>query len=180
MCGTAQIVGQGRIVYAFGRHDAADAQGGKRKCALAPLRLVQVVQKDLDQFFQYLSIRCFHSVAATHDIRWQRDQRAARLAVVEVVSGEVGVNDALAAWLARYPWMGWLGLPRFGRIGAKEPTDGLGIELVLVPEMTIEPSSRQTGVLHDFVDRDLGEPLFIEKAPRAFKDFLARVALMLG
>jgi hypothetical protein len=36
--GTAQLVGQGWIVYAFGRHDAANAQGGKRKCALAPLR----------------------------------------------------------------------------------------------------------------------------------------------
>jgi len=28
--GTPQIVGQGGIVYAFGRHDAADAKGGKR------------------------------------------------------------------------------------------------------------------------------------------------------
>jgi hypothetical protein len=38
--GPAQIVGQGWIVYAFGRHDAADAQGGKCKCALAPFWLV--------------------------------------------------------------------------------------------------------------------------------------------
>src|SRR5262245_7550700 len=41
-----------------------------------------------------------------------------------------------------------LGLPRLGRVGAKEPADSLGIELVLVPIMTVEPSSRQTGVLH--------------------------------
>src|SRR5215472_7052026 len=135
MRGTAQIVGQGGIVYALRRHDAADAQGSKRKCALAPLRLVQLVQKDLDQFFQYFSISCFHCVAATHDIRWKRDERAARLAVIEVVSGEVGVNDALAA---RHPRKGWVGLPRLGCIGAKEPADCLGIELVLVSEMTIE------------------------------------------
>ena len=95
--GTAQVVGQDRIVHAFGRHNAADAQGGKRKCAFAPLRLVQLVDKDLDQFFKYLSIRAFHCVAATHDIRWQRDQRAACFAVIEVVSREVGVNDTLAA-----------------------------------------------------------------------------------
>src|SRR4029450_7775823 len=75
--------------------------------------------------------------------------------------------------------MGWLGLPRLGRVGAKEPADSLGIELVLVPKMTVEPSSRQTGVLHYFVDRDLGESLFVEEAPRAFEDFLVRVALML-
>src|SRR5262245_12327249 len=161
--GAAQIVGQGRIVYAFGRHDAADAQGGKRKCALAPLRLVQLVQKDLDQFFQYLAIRPFHCVAATHDIRWQRDQRAACLAVVEVVSREVGVNDTLTAWLARHRLMGWLGLPRLWCIGAKEAADSLGIELVLVAEMTIETPSRQTGVLHDFVDGNLGKSLFVEE-----------------
>jgi hypothetical protein len=58
---------------------------------------------DRHQFFQYLSMRSFHCVATTHDIRWQRDQWAARFAVVEVVSGEVGVNDALATRLARHP-----------------------------------------------------------------------------
>jgi hypothetical protein len=46
--------------------------------------------------------------------------------------------------------------------------------------MTIETSSRQTGILHDFVDRDLREALPVEEAPRAFEDFLARAALMLG
>jgi hypothetical protein len=177
---TVQIVGQGRVIYAFRRHDAADAQGGKRKCALPPLRLVQVIQKHLDQFLQYLLIRPFHCVAAPHDVRWQGDQRAARLVVVEVVSREVGINDPLAARLTLQPWMRWLRLPRLGCIGAKEPADSLGIEFVLVPEMTLEPSSRQTGVLHDFIDRDLGKPLFVEEAPRAFQDSLARVALMLG
>ncbi len=134
---TTQIVSQGWIVYAFGRHDAADAQSGKCKCALASLRFVQIVEKDLDQFFQYLSIRSFHCVAATHDIRWQRDQRAAGLAVVEVVSGEVCVNDALAAWLARHRSMGWFGLPRLGCLGAKEPANSLGIELLLIRKMAI-------------------------------------------
>jgi hypothetical protein len=41
--GTAQTVGQGRIVYTFRRHNAADAQGGKRKCPLSALRRIQVV-----------------------------------------------------------------------------------------------------------------------------------------
>jgi hypothetical protein len=40
----------------FSEGDAAYAHGGKRNGALTPLRLVQVVHKDLDQFFQYLSI----------------------------------------------------------------------------------------------------------------------------
>jgi hypothetical protein len=70
---TTQIVSQDRIVYAFGRHDAADAQGGKCKCALASSRFVQIVEKDLDQFFQYLSIRSLYDVGSAHDIRWQRD-----------------------------------------------------------------------------------------------------------
>src|SRR5262249_58000091 len=75
--GAAQIVGQGRIVYAFGRHNAADAQGGKCKCALAPLRLVPLLQKDLDQIFQYLTIRSLHFVAATPDIPLQPDPQPA-------------------------------------------------------------------------------------------------------
>src|SRR5262245_62189149 len=57
-----------------------------------------------------------------------------------------------------------VGLPRLGCIGAKEPADSLSIELVLVAEMTIETPSRQTGILHDFVDGDLGEPVFVEEA----------------
>jgi hypothetical protein len=43
MRSTPQTVGQCWIVYAFRRHDAADAQGGKRKCALTALRRIQVV-----------------------------------------------------------------------------------------------------------------------------------------
>src|SRR4029453_96368 len=98
---------------------------------------------------------------AAHDIRWQRDQGATRLAVVEMVSGKVGVNDALAARLACHPF-GRFGLPGFGRVGAKESTDSLGIEFILVPEMPVEALARQTGILHDFVDRDLGESPFVE------------------
>jgi hypothetical protein len=79
-----------------------------------------------------------------------------------VIAGKVGVNDTLAAWLFRHRCTGWLGLPRLGRVGAKEPADSLGIKLVLVPEMTIKPSVRQTGVLHHFVDRDLGKSLSVE------------------
>jgi hypothetical protein len=94
-----------------------------------------------------------------------------------VVSGEVGVDDALAA---RPRWMGWVGLPRLGCIGAKEPADSLGVELVLIPEMPIEPSSRQTRILHDFVDRDLEKSLFVEESPRAFEDSRACVAFMLA
>jgi hypothetical protein len=37
---TPQLVDQGWIVHAFGRHHAADAQSGKRKCALASSGLV--------------------------------------------------------------------------------------------------------------------------------------------
>src|SRR5262249_58619410 len=76
--------------------------------------------------------------------------------------------------------MGWLGLPRLWCIGAKEPADSLGIEFVFVPEMTVEPASRQTSVLHHFIYRDLGKSLFVEEPSCAFDDFLACVALMLG
>ena len=168
--GTAQVVGQDRIVHAFGRYNAADAEGGQRKCAFVPLRLIQIVQKDLNQFLQYLSIRCFHCVAATHDVRWQRDQRATRLTVVEVVSGEVGVNDALAA---RPRWMGWVGLPRLGCIGAKEPADSLGVELVLVPEMPIEPSSRQTSMTSSI---ETSENPFLLKSRLALSMIFSRVS----
>jgi hypothetical protein len=71
--GTAQIVGQVRIVYAFRRHDATDAQSRKGKSALTPLWLVQVVQENVDQLLQYLAIRSFlHRCRAS--IRWQSDQ----------------------------------------------------------------------------------------------------------
>jgi hypothetical protein len=71
-------------------------------------------------------------------------------------------------------------LPRLWCISAKEPADSLGVELVFVPEMTVEPASRQTSVLHYFIDRDLGKSLFVEESSCAFDDFLARVALMFG
>ena len=82
-------------------HRAASASA---RCA--PLRLIQIVQENIDQLFQHLAIRCLHGIAAAHDIRWQSDQGATRLAVVEVVSGEIGVNDALRSWLARHPFDG--------------------------------------------------------------------------
>ena len=41
--GTPQTIGQCRTVYAFRRDDAADAQGGKRKCTLTALRPIQVL-----------------------------------------------------------------------------------------------------------------------------------------
>jgi hypothetical protein len=45
-------------------------------------------------------------------------------------------------------------LPGLGRVGAKESADSFGIEFVLVPEMPVEAPVRQTGILHDFIDRN--------------------------
>jgi hypothetical protein len=45
--------------------------------------------------------------------------------------------------------------------------------------MPIEPSARQPGIVHDFVNRDLGKSPSVEEPPRAFEDFLVRIVLML-
>jgi hypothetical protein len=71
----------------------------------------------------------------------RRARRTARLAVIEMVSGKVGINDALAARLACHPF-GRFGLPGFGCVSAEESADSLGIKLVLVPEMPVEAPAR--------------------------------------
>jgi hypothetical protein len=43
-----QFVGQGGIVHALCRNDAADAQGDNRKCTLTPLRPHQVGLLDFE------------------------------------------------------------------------------------------------------------------------------------
>jgi hypothetical protein len=70
-------------------------------------------------------------------------------------------------------------LPGFGRVGAKEAADSLGIEFIFVPKMPVEAPSRETGILHDFINRDIGKSPFVEPAPGAFEDFIAGVALVL-
>jgi Adenylate and Guanylate cyclase catalytic domain len=48
------------------------------------------------------------------------------------------------------------------RVGELAQEWALGIKLVLVPEMPVEAPSRETGILHHFIDRDLGKPPFVE------------------
>src|SRR5262249_27285381 len=171
--------GELRIVDAFRGHDAANTERGQRQCALTPQRLIEVFEEDVDQLLQDLTISALDRIAAAHDIRWQSDQRATGFVVVEVVLRKIGVNNTLAARLASRSLPGSRS-PRFGRIVTKEPANGLGIELVLVAEVPIKPSVREASVLHDFVDGDIGKPLLVEQAPRAFEDFLVRIVLVLS
>src|SRR5262249_61029321 len=142
--------GELRIVDAFRGHDAANTERGQRQCALTPQRLIEVVEEDVNQLLQDLTISALDRIAAAHDIRWQSDQRATGFVVVEVVLRKIGINNPLAARLASRSLPGRSGSPGFGRIIAKEPANGLGIELVLVAEVPIKPPMREAGVFHDF------------------------------
>jgi len=75
--------------------------------------------------------------------------------------------------------LGQLALPGLRRVGAQEPSHGLGVELILMLEMAAETASRQAGILHHLVDGDLRKSVPVEEAPRAFQNLLACRALVL-
>src|SRR5262249_58128463 len=131
--------GELRIVDAFRGHDAANTERGQRQCALTPQRLIEVVEEDVDQLLQDLTISALDRIAAPHDIRWQSDQRATGFVVVKVVLRKIGINNPLAARLASRSLPGLRGSPGFGRIVTKKPANGLGIELILFAEVPIKP-----------------------------------------
>src|SRR5262245_23560926 len=141
---------------------------------------MEIVEEDVDQLLQDLTISALDRIAAAHDIRRQSDQRATSFVVVEVVLRKIGVNNTLAARLAPRFLLKRSRSPGFGRSVTKEPANSLGIELVLVAEVPIKPPVREASVLHDFLNGDVGKSLFVEQAPRAFEDFLVRIVLVLG
>jgi hypothetical protein len=54
------------------------------------VRLIEVVEEDVDQLLQDLAIGALDRIAAAHDVRWQSDQRATGFVVAEVVLGKIG------------------------------------------------------------------------------------------
>jgi hypothetical protein len=58
-------------------------------------------------------------------------------------------------------------------------SDGFSVELLLIFEMPIETTSRQTGVLHDLIDGDLSEPLPVEQPSSALDDLPTRLEFVL-
>src|SRR5262249_61021668 len=110
-------------------HDAANAQGGQRQCALTAQRLIEVVEENVDQLLQDFTISALDRIAAAHDIRWQSDQRATGFVVVEVVLRKKGVKNSLAARLPPRCLPGRSGSPGRGRSCPTETGDGRGIQL---------------------------------------------------
>src|SRR5262245_16904273 len=94
-----------------------------------------------------------------------------------MVAREVGVDDALRARLVS---VAARSSPRFGRLLAQEPSHSLAIEFILAPEMSVEAAGGEPGIVHDLADRDVGKSLAVEQAPRALKDSLAGLLLVLG
>src|SRR5258708_2719748 len=96
-----------------------------------------------------------------------------------MVAREIGIDDTLTARLAfRRPSLGFVS-PGFWRVRAQEPTDGLGIELLLAAEVPIEAAARQSGIFHDLLDRHLRESPSIEEASRTFQDSPPCIVLVL-
>src|SRR5258708_328935 len=175
----AQFVGHCRIVHALRRDDAANAQRHQGEGALTSLWLAEVGFEDIGELLQNLAISPFYRVSAAHDIRWERDQGAAGLSVGKMVVRKIRVNNALATWFSCNPWMGRLALPRLRRVSAEELSNGLGIKLILILEVAIEPTSCQSSGLHDFVDGDFGKSLPVEQPPRALENLMPCVTLVL-
>ena len=89
----AQFGGHCRIIHAFCCDHAADAESDNGEGTFTSLRFAEVGLEDIDELLENLAIGSFYRVTAAHDIRWQRDQRAASLAIVEVIAREVGIDD---------------------------------------------------------------------------------------
>ena len=135
--GATDVVGEVRISDVPRQHHAADAQGDKRERTLARLRLVQVVLEDLDQLLYYLLVSDLDRLPAALDVGSHPDQRAAAVAIVQVLAREVGVDDPLGAGLRDRTRLAPL-LPGRGSPLAQELPDGRRVEFILAVEVPIE------------------------------------------
>jgi hypothetical protein len=173
-----QIPSQGRIRDASSRHHPANAENNQRQRTFAPLRSVEIGMQNLQQLFQHVLIRRTHAARAARHIGGQPDQGAAMFPVIEVSAREVSIDDSLRPSQGRCT-SGPV-LPRLCRIGAEEPSDGLGVKLLLRIEVPIEPAMRQPRAFHDFADRHLLESLAVEQPAGAFEDPLTRGKFVLS
>src|SRR5262245_8729330 len=137
-----------------------------------------MILEDLDQLFHDFLIGGLHDLAAAFNIGGRPEQRAAAVAIVEMLPREISVYDPLCVRLCDRSRPALL-LPRCGRVLTKELPDGRRIQFILAAEVPIEAAAREAGIGHDLVDRNAGIAVAVEQSPGAFKDFLARGALML-
>src|SRR5262249_39397511 len=97
-----------------------------------------------------------------------------------MIEREESVDDPAGLRLISAMQSDLLGLPGLRCFLAQKTADGLRIELGFAAEMPVEAAMRKTGVGHDFANRCLGEPLFVEHAPGALQNPLSRGILALG
>ena len=134
--------------------------------------------KDLDQLLRDLLVGGLDRLTAALNIGSRSEQRAAAVAVVEVLAREIGVDDSSREGLRDRTRLAPL-LPSCGHPLAQKLPDGRRVELILATEVTIEAAVGEAGTAHDFLNGHPGIAVAVEKPPGAFEDFLARVALVL-
>jgi hypothetical protein len=178
MRGATEVVGQIRIADVPRQHHAAHAQGNERERTIVRPRSFQVILEHFDHLPYYFLIGGLDLLPAPLHVRGHPDQRAAAVAIVEVLAREIGVDYPLRAGLRDRTRFAPL-LPGRGRLLAQELPDGRRIELIFAPEMPIEAAVGEAGMAHDLLDRHTGIALAVEESPGAFEDFLAGVALVL-
>jgi hypothetical protein len=100
------------------------------------------------------------------DVGGHSDQRAAAVAIVEMLAREIGVDSPLRTRLgdrARHATP----VPPRGRLTAQELPDGRRVELILAAEVPIEATVGEPGVAHDLLDRHPRIALAVEEPPSA-------------
>src|SRR5262249_17450203 len=109
---------------------------------------------------------------AARDIARQRHQGTATVDVIEVLAREVCVNDLSSCVDRRevdvHP------RPASGRGLPQRVHDRFGVEVALCLKVAIEPPSREPGMSHDVLYRDLAESVAVKKRPRAPNDGFSR------
>ena len=170
--GATEVVGQIRIAYVPRQHHAADAQGDEGECSIAHPRLVYLVLEDLNHLLCDLPVGGLDCRPTALDVGGRPKQWAAAVAILEVLTRKIGVDDPLG-----------LGLPERTRPAplspsrrcpcAQELPDGRRIELTLAAEVSIEAAMGEAGAVHDLLDGHCRIAVAIEKLPGAFEDFFA-------
>src|SRR5215510_1127452 len=150
-----KVMRQGLIVQSPGYGHAANAESDQHHRLIACGAPLQIRLEDFNHRLGYLAVSRFDLTADASGIGRQCDQRTGSFDVLQVTARQVGVDDRPRERTSGHA-LRWPFLPALGHLLVQEVSYGFSVELLLVPEMPIEATSRQRGVLHALINGAAG------------------------